>query len=167
MVASAKFWARAKPARSHAAVSVLGLTVGFGARSFLPPFVIDDELWREMLAGPPLGGAFAVVAASIAFFPAFRSTRIARENAAREQWWKRAEWALAQAGSDSRSGREVANDALVALSEEATRMEFRMIFRTIENLQSAAGLDAGVEREENERRRRYVPWVKSVKGGRR
>jgi hypothetical protein len=167
MVASAKFWARAKLARSYAAVGVLGITVGFGARSFFPPFVIDDELWREMLAGPPLGGAFAVAAASIAFFPAFRSTRIARENAAREQWWKRAEWALAQAGSDSRSGREVANDALVALSEEATRMEFRMIFRTIENLQSSAGLDAAAGPRDNGGWRRYVPWVKSARGGAR
>ncbi|MCS5723420.1 hypothetical protein N1028_18705 [Herbiconiux sp. CPCC 203407] len=167
MTGSTKLGARSRPGWRYTAISVLSISLGFGVRSLLPPFVIDDVLWREMLVGPPLAGVFAVVAATIAFFPAFRSTRITRENAAREQWWKRAEWALGQAGSDSRTGREVANDALVALSEEATRMEFRMIFRTIENLQSSAGLDAVAGPRDNGWWRRYVPWVKSAKGGAR
>ncbi|MBB3159536.1 hypothetical protein FHS07_003271 [Microbacterium proteolyticum] len=94
--------------------------VGYGLRSAFPPYpafstpvVMDEALWLAMVSGPPMAGLFAIVAAAIAFYPAYRSTRIARENAAREQWWKRAEWALGQAGSDNQTDREVANDALV------------------------------------------------------
>ncbi|WP_049830260.1 hypothetical protein [Arthrobacter sp. RIT-PI-e] len=98
-----------------------------------------------------------MIAAAIAFYPAFRSTLIARENAAREQWWKRAEWALGQAGSDSQTDREVANDALVALLDDATETEGRMIYRTIENLQTSGSMDTTVGSAENGRRRRF-PW---------
>lgn len=59
-------------------------------RGLLPPFVVDAPFWRAFLSGPPAAGLFAVLAAGIAFYPAYRSTRIARENAAREQWWNRA-----------------------------------------------------------------------------
>lgn len=74
-------------------VGVVAAGVGFGARSLLPPFA-DDPFWRAFWSGPPMAGLFAIVAAAVAFYPAYRSTLIARENAAREQWWKRAEWAL-------------------------------------------------------------------------
>lgn len=59
-------------------------------RGLLPPFVVDAPFWRAFLSGPPAAGLFAVLAAGIAFYPACRSTRIARENVAREQWWNRA-----------------------------------------------------------------------------
>ncbi|MFB2580928.1 hypothetical protein ACEXQD_06725 [Herbiconiux sp. P15] len=141
----------------------MSAVIGFSVRSFLPPFVVDDDLWREMLVGPPLAGAFAVVAASIAFFPAFRSARIAQDNAAREQWWKRAEWALARADSTNHTGREVANDALTALSDEATETEFAMVVRTINNLQDLVDLDTTTEPRENGGWRRLVPWVNSAR----
>tara|TARA_Y100001949_G_C15759726_1_gene231627 strand:- start:235 stop:558 length:324 start_codon:yes stop_codon:yes gene_type:complete len=107
-----------------------------------------------------MAGLFAIVAAVIAFYPAYRSTRIARENAAREQWWKRAEWALGQAGSDNQTDREVANDALVALLSDATETEGAMIVRTIENLQGAGGVDSGAGSAETSSRWRWLPWVK-------
>ncbi|MCJ1687491.1 hypothetical protein [Rathayibacter sp. VKM Ac-2927] len=119
--------------------------------------MVDDQFWRDALTGPPIAGLFAVVAAAIAFFPAYRSTAIARANAAREQWWKRAEWALGLAGSDDLTDREVANDALHALLDEATATEGRMIIRTIQNLQSRASMDTLPEATENGRRR-WFPW---------
>jgi hypothetical protein len=141
------------------AVALGGVLVGAVGRGFLPPFVLDDPFWRDFWSGPPMAGLFAIIAAAVAFFPAYRSTLIARENAAREQWWKRAEWALGQAGSDSQTDRELANDALVALLNEATETEGRMIYRTIENLQDASVVDREAGSKEN-RRRRWLPWVK-------
>ncbi|MDP9696134.1 UNVERIFIED_ORG: hypothetical protein J2X79_003713 [Arthrobacter globiformis] len=121
----------------------------------MPPFVLDEPFWRDFWSGPPAAGLFAVVAAVIAFYPAFRSTLIARENAAREQWWKRAEWALGLAGSDSQTDREVANDALVALLNDATETEAKMIYRTIQNLQTSGDVDTTNKSAENSRRRRF------------
>lgn len=142
------------------AVGVGAAIVGAGVRSVLPPFVLDDPFWRDFWSGPPVAGLFAIVAAAVAFFPAYRSTLIARENAAREQWWKRAEWALGQAGSDNQTDREVANDALVALLNDATETEGAMIYRTIENLQDASGVDIGPESAETSSKWRWLPWVK-------
>lgn len=141
--------------------------IGYGLRSAFPPYpafstpvVMDEALWRAMVSGPPMAGLFAIVAAAIAFYPAYRSTRIARENAAREQWWKRAEWALGQAGSDNQTDREVANDALVALLSDATETEGAMIVRTIENLQGAGAVDTEAGSAETSSRWRWLPWVK-------
>lgn len=120
---------------------VVGLVAGVVLSALARGFVLDDPFWRAFLSGPPAAGLFAVIAACVAFFPAFRSTRIARENAAREQWWKRAEWALGMAGSDSEVDREVANDALIALFSEATQTEAAMVWRTISNLQDGGDVD--------------------------
>jgi hypothetical protein len=149
-------------------IAVGGAVIGAGVRSLLPPFVLDDPFWRDFWSGPPVAGLFAVIAAGVAFFPAYRATLIAQrtlavaqENATREQWWIRAEWALGQAGSDDEVDREVANDALVALSEQATDMELRMIVRTMENLQASSAVDSAPETAENSRWskvRRWLPW---------
>jgi hypothetical protein len=141
------------------AVAVVAFGTGAILRGLWPPFVLDDPFWRDFWSGPPVAGLFAVVAAAVAFYPAFRSTLIARENAAREQWWKRAEWALGLAGSDSQTDREVANDALVALLSDATETEGKMIYRTIANLQAGENIDSTPEPAEN-RRRRFFPWLK-------
>jgi hypothetical protein len=150
---------RGKRVAQLAGLAVVAAGVGFGARSLLPPFA-DDPFWRAFWSGPPIAGLFAIVAAAVAFFPAYRSTLIARENAAREQWWKRAEWALGQAGSDNQTDREVANDALVALLNDATETEGAMIYRTIENLQDASGVDTEPESAETSSKWRWLPWVK-------
>lgn len=152
--------ARGKRVAQLVGVGVLAAGVGFGARSLLPPFVLDDPFWRAFWSGPPMAGLFAIVAAAVAFFPAYRSTLIARENAAREQWWKRAEWALGQAGSDNQTDREVANDALVALFDEATETEGKMIYRTMKNLQDGGGVDSEPVSGETSSRWRWLPWVK-------
>lgn len=136
-------------------VAVGSAILGGLLRGFMPPFVLDEPFWRDFWSGPPAAGLFAVVAAVIAFYPAFRSTLIARENAAREQWWKRAEWALGLAGSDSQTDREVANDALVALLNDATETEGKMIYRTIENLQTSGDVDTKNKSAENSRRRLF------------
>ncbi|MFB7252380.1 hypothetical protein [Microbacterium sp. NPDC056234] len=142
-------------------VGAVCAAAGAIVRGFFPPFVLDDPFWRDFWSGPPAAGLFAVVAAVIAFFPAYRSTRITRENAAREQWWNRAEWALSQAVSDKQADREVANSALVALSEQATEMEAKMIFRVIENLQGSPAVDNQPNRAENGTRRRWLSWRRS------
>jgi hypothetical protein len=141
---------RSKRTVGAAAIALSAAAMGAAVRSSLPPFVLDDPFWRAFWSGPPVAGLFAVCAATIAFYPAYRSTRIARENAAREQWWKRAEWALGQAGSDSQTDREVGNDALVALLNDATETEGKMIYRTIENFQGARVVDTPVEATEND-----------------
>lgn len=150
---------RAKPVCTFIGLfsAAAGAILGYVLRGFQPPFVVDDLFWRDVLTGPPIAGVFAVVAAAVAFFPAYRSTAIAHANAVREQWWKRAEWALGLAGSDDLTDREVANDALNALLDEATATEGRMIIRTIQNLQSRATMDTLPEATENGRRR-WFPW---------
>ncbi|TCL82613.1 hypothetical protein EDF43_105167 [Rathayibacter sp. PhB179] len=149
------------PASERVARSVIiaagGGVVGAILRSLLPPFVLDEPFWRDFWSGPPTAGLFAVTAATIAFFPAFRSTRIARETAARDQWWKRAEWALRLSSSAIRADREVANDALTALLNEATETEARMIYRTIENLQGDEDVDTSPGPHEN-RQWRWSLW---------
>jgi hypothetical protein len=121
--------------------------------------VLDDPFWRAFWSGPPIAGLFAVVAASVAFYAAYRSTRIARDSAAREQWWKRAEWALGRAVSDRQIDREIANDALAALAKEATETEAQMIFRTIANLQSSVAVDTRVTATDNGWRR-WMLWLR-------
>jgi len=128
-----------------AVIVVVSGGVGYGLRSAFPPYpafstpvVMDEQLWRAMISGPPMAGVFAVLAALIAFTPAIRAASIARESSAREQWWKRAEWALNQAGSSNELDREIANDALRALSEDATQVELDMIWRTLTSFQGGA-----------------------------
>lgn len=126
----------------------------------LPPVVLDDPFWRAFWSGPPAAGIFAVLAAAIAFYPAFRSTHIAKENAAREQWWNRAEWALQLATSDRQTDREVAKDALIALSAEATELESGMIIRVVLNSQDDENqdIDGSPELADNWGRR-CVAWL--------
>ena len=152
---------RGRRAAQVAVIAAAAGGMGFLLRSVLPPFVLDDPFWRDFWSGPPVAGLFAVLAAVVAFYPAHRSTRIARETAAREQWWKRAEWALGLAISDSQADREVANDALVALMGEATETEGRMIVRTIANLQDAgdaSDVDTDGRARKNGQWRRWLQW---------
>jgi hypothetical protein len=155
-----------------AVIVVVSCGVGYGLRSAFPPYpafstpvVMDEALWRDMISGPPLAGFFAVIAACVAFMPAYRSGRIAQETAARELWWKRAEWALTQAASTDDVDREVAGRALLALSREANRVEFDMIVATMESLQAAAtAVDSGSETAEDGvwiTFKRRLPWTKS------
>lgn len=132
-----------------------GLVLGFVIRGLLPPFVLDDPFWRAFWSGPPVAGLFAIVAAAVALYPSIRTLGVARENAAREQWWNRAEWALGLATSDTQSDREVANDALVALLDDATETEGKMLFRTLVNLQSSANVDITPTTKDNGRKRRF------------
>ncbi|WP_417556069.1 hypothetical protein [Microbacterium sp.] len=138
-------------------IGVPAVIAGALIRGLFPPFVLDDPFWRDFWSGAPTAGLFAVLAAGIAFFPAYRSTRVARENAAREQWWNRAEWALKQAASDKQVDREVANSALVALSNDATELEFKMIINVIENLQNPL-VDNASDSSEDGIGRRWLPW---------
>ena len=148
---------------------VASLGIGYGLRSAFPPYevittpvVIDEALWRAMISGPPMAGVFAVFAAAIAFTPAILSTRIARENAAREQWWNRAEWALGLASSSDEDDRAVANDALKALSEVATATEYKMIYLTMKNLQRPPAIDTPVAEADNGIRERVITWLDSI-----
>lgn len=76
-----------------------GAVAGALIRGVLPPFALDDPFWRAFWSGPPAAGLFAVLAAVIAFFPAYRSTRIARESAARQHV------EIARQSADNETGR--------------------------------------------------------------
>ena len=71
---------------------------------------------REWLLSPGFGGAAAVLAAVIAFFAARRQAEVNRIAGRKEQWWKRAEWALNLTLSDKSENRIVGLDTLDALS---------------------------------------------------
>jgi hypothetical protein len=71
---------------------------------------------REWLLSPGFGGAAAVVAAAIAYVAARRQAEANRAASRKEQWWKRAEWALNLTLSDKSENRIVGLDTLDALS---------------------------------------------------
>ena len=80
--------------------------------------IADSTLdWlREWLLSPGFGGAAAVLAAVIAFLAARRQAEVNRIAGRKEQWWKRAEWALNLTLSDKSENRIVGLDTLDALS---------------------------------------------------
>ena len=117
---------------------VVGLIVGAVLGTVVWPWSFGDDFWFAFWTGAPMAGILAILAALIAFAPAYRSTRIAQENGAREQWWNRAQWALEMAASTKQPDREVANEALLALYAAATPMEAAMILKTVAQLQDAA-----------------------------
>lgn len=63
------------------------------------------------------GGVAAVVAAGIAYAAVRRQTVHARDAQRKEQWWKRAEWALNHTMSDDVDKRTVGYQVLTALAE--------------------------------------------------
>ncbi|WP_431796621.1 hypothetical protein, partial [Microbacterium enclense] len=63
------------------------------------------------------------------------------------------------AASDDQEDREVANDALQALLEDATPTEGKMIYRTIKNLQRPAAVDTPAIATENRPRRKVIRWL--------
>ena len=71
---------------------------------------------RDWLLSPGFGGAAAVLAAVIAFLAARRQAEVNRVAGRKEQWWKRAEWALNLTLSDKSENRIVGLDTLDALS---------------------------------------------------
>ena len=108
-------------------VGLLGVGVGVGVRSLLPPFVLDEPFWRTFWSGPPVAGLFAVVGALIAYAAAVVGAQAARRSARRQEWWDRAEWALDLARSDNRVDRVIGGRALEGLRDEATESELAMI----------------------------------------
>lgn len=128
---------------------LLAGTFGFVLRSFLPPFVLDDPFWRDVLSGPPVAGLFALVGAGVAFAAAAIAARTAkeaaavtaqtskdaahvaattsRENARRQEWWDRTEWALSQVMSTDPVARTIGLETAVLLTAEATTAEAAMI----------------------------------------
>lgn len=148
---------KARAALILGVVVVVSGGVGYGLRSAFPPFpalttpvVIDEPLWRAMISGPPAAGLLAVIAAVIAFFPAFLSTRVARRNASREMWWKRAEWAFDRVGSDSAAEREMANNVLLTLFDDATEDEAHLVYEAIARQQAEyVAVDTGSDSAED------------------
>ena len=101
--------------------------LGFVARGFLPPFVIDDGFWRDFLTGPPTAGAFAVAAAVLAYRAATRNALEQRRAAERAEWWARAEWAMNRALSDEATERSAGVQAAAALVPGATDAEAAIV----------------------------------------
>jgi hypothetical protein len=99
---------------------------------------LDDQLWRAFVTGPPMAGVFAVIAALIALAAAHGSARVARDAAARQEWWDRAEWALGLATSDVHVDRIIGGRALEGLAPDATRSEMAMII-AVQNVVTPPG----------------------------
>lgn len=88
----------------------------------------SEEFWRDEFfpwlgswfipwaQTPGFGGAAAVVAATIAFSAARHQARVQRESQRKEQWWKRAEWALNLTLDDRAEVRTVGYRTLSALA---------------------------------------------------
>jgi len=110
-----------------AVVFIIGAAVGAVVYGIVGPFVIDAEFWVAFTTGPPMAGIFAVVAALIALAAAWRSAKVARYAAARQEWWDRAEWALDLARSSTQVERLIGLRALEGLRDDATRGELKMI----------------------------------------
>jgi hypothetical protein len=66
---------------------------------------------------PGFGGAAAVLAAVVAFGAAWHQAGVQRHAQRKEQWWKRAEWALNLTLSNDSATRSVGFHTLEALSE--------------------------------------------------
>ena len=81
------------------------------------PTSLLDEWFFTWAQTPGFGGAAAVVAAVIAFMAAWRQSKVQRQAQRKEQWWKRAEWALNLTLSDDTETRTVGFQTLKALSE--------------------------------------------------
>lgn len=116
--------------KGHWAVGLLiiaAFALGATLRGLLPPFVLDDPFWRAFWSGPPVAGVFALVGAGVAFAAARVAARVARQNARRQEWWNRAEWALSHAMSAESQQRDVGLAALEVLMVEATTAEGAMI----------------------------------------
>ncbi|MFB2596257.1 hypothetical protein ACEXQE_00550 [Herbiconiux sp. P17] len=65
---------------------------------------------------PGFGGVAAVIAATIAFAASRYQARVQRSAQRKEQWWKRAEWALNLTLSDDRTRSEIGIAVLEALA---------------------------------------------------
>ncbi|NII49702.1 hypothetical protein [Frigoribacterium endophyticum] len=120
---------------------------GFTVRGFLPPFVVDASFWRDFLTGPPVAGAFAVLAAAVAYSAAERNAREQRRASEREEWWHRAEWALSRALSDNVTERSAGIQASSALVQSATDSEAAIVRAVLDPFfggenSTADGLDA-------------------------
>lgn len=72
---------------------------------------------------PGFGGAMAVLASVIAFAAARHLARIQRAALRKEQWWKRAEWALNLTLDPDVDRREIGLSTLEALSTSEWRAE--------------------------------------------
>jgi hypothetical protein len=91
-------------------------TVAALARFLSSSLAATLDWLREWLLSPGFGGAAAVLAAAIAFVAARRQAEVNRIAGRKEQWWKRAEWALDLTLSDKSENRIVGLDTLDALS---------------------------------------------------
>lgn len=99
---------------------------------------------------PGFGGVAALIAASIAYAAARRQTTINRLSQRKEQWWKRAEWALNLSLSDDSDERTVGFRVLESLStsEWAAEHEGDVIAAaTDRSIEQRLSLDHLVSRE--------------------
>lgn len=96
-------------------IAVLSLTLGFYVARLLPPFILEDQFWREFWSGPPVAGIFAVLAASIAYGASVHSASEAKGTAAAESARKQVEMAINMAVDDSSTKRMVGLNLLDTL----------------------------------------------------
>jgi hypothetical protein len=107
---------------------------------------------------PGFGGVAAVFAATIAFAASRYQARVQRSAQRKEQWWKRAEWALNLTLSDDPAFRELGLEMLEALSESEWRHEH-------EDDVIAAAKDR-LRASGNDLPDLTIPHIKSERGGR-
>lgn len=127
-----------------AGILTVGIFVGAVVGRLFPPFELDHQFWHDFLSGPPMAGAFAILAASIAYKAATRSVKASRDHAEEEEWWNRAEWGIGLAISDKPEQKLVGLEAISVLLDGATKREDALIeaaARAIKDQQTGAAVD--------------------------
>ncbi|MBG6084122.1 hypothetical protein [Zhihengliuella flava] len=135
-----------RPGVMMALFAVGGAAVG----RVMPPFVLDDPLWRDFWTGPPAAGVFALVGAAVAFVAATKSARVQRRAAERQEWWDRAEWAFNLAMSEDDSSRYIGLKAFEALETDATRAEYAMMAAVTTAVAGDAPMDGQLQGADND-----------------
>ncbi|MFJ2619369.1 hypothetical protein [Glutamicibacter sp. NPDC087344] len=107
---------------------VLGLMIISGfVGHFTRPVVLDEEFWQDFLKGPPAAGAFAVMAAFVAYFAARQGAKITKANAEETEWRNSAQWAIDLALSTDNRSAGIGLSAMSVLLDGADKRDDRLI----------------------------------------
>ncbi|WP_136056011.1 DUF4153 domain-containing protein [Microbacterium sp. K24] len=122
-------------------VAAITVALGWIFQDFFPWLGSWFIPWAQT---PGFGGAAAVVAAAIAFTAARNQAGVQRDAQRKEQWWKRAEWALTLVLSDKTETREIGFEVLEALgrSDYAAEHETDFVDAATRGLKDAEDVDS-------------------------
>lgn len=156
-----------------AVVAVPAFLLGLAVAKFIP-IAGGTDFWNDFFIGPPAAGLFALAAAGVAFLSARTGTKAVREtalkntetlleNARRQEWWNRAEWALNLATSDNTSNRAVGIETLRLMLLDAEPQEAAMVKKVIDDVASGVYKSSAkpVETSDNGGEGGDAQWVRN------